>query len=65
MDPLDRDYLKELVVERDRVQGAYCGYVQGRIDEYCAQNAIDQSDTDLPLTLHNAHGAELRTVLSK
>lgn len=54
LDPLDHERLESLVTERDAAANeASCrdAYLQGRIDEYCGQNAIDQSDTTLDLKL--------------
>lgn len=54
MDAMDRDYLKGLVEQRDdAVTVDQARYLQGRIDEYCAQNALDQSDAE-------PHGIDLK-----
>lgn len=60
IEPLDRAYLSLLVDKRDvsvvgftAERAAHSAYYQGRIDEYCAQNAIDQADApDLDLQLN-------------
>ena len=49
IDQIDYDYLQSLVKHRDEAQAAanaamMAGYWQGRIREYCAQNAVEQSD---------------------
>lgn len=54
---LDRAYLVLLIGKRDAPVGVLSGfskdpYYQGRIDEYCSQNALDQTDfPDLELRL--------------
>jgi hypothetical protein len=63
LDPLDREYLTELIAKRENVDDPERSgilidrlmrraYYQGRIDEYCSQNAIDREDApDLDLRL--------------
>lgn len=50
MDTLDRERLSELVAERDEACTAGSlerrAYVQGRIDEYVSQNAIDATPSN-------------------
>lgn len=45
-DNMDEAYLKSLIKKRKRNEKAYAvrNYLQGRIDEFCAQNAIVQTD---------------------
>ena len=52
LDPLDHDYRADLIRKRDEGDiFVIDAYFQGRIDEYCSQNAIDQIDSSLDLRL--------------
>lgn len=71
MDPMDRDYLAKLVEARDadhhaaglspRSAAQMRAYYQGRIDEYCAQNAIDEP-VGMALRLDNPWDAKRRAL---
>lgn len=43
---INKAYLAKLIKQRARAGRAYTrrAYLQGRIDEFCSQNAISQSD---------------------